>query len=103
MGIIPTDSLPAIVCDVGDRDAVERLYGIKNISPKKPLSILCRGFADIGTYTLGFPVSNVRGRRNTFDMAKRVLPGTVSNSQRQRCCFADASVVFFRLAVDAPL
>ena len=90
VGIIPTDSLPAVVCDVGDRDAVERLYAVKKISPKKPLSILCRGFADIGTYTLGFPVSNVRGRRNTFDIAKQVLPGTVRSIYHQRRLLAPA-------------
>eukprot|EP00803_Ostreobium_quekettii_P009755 evm.model.scf_182.2 EVM.evm.TU.scf_182.2 scf_182:30063-33589(+) len=75
VGIIPTDTLPAVVCDVGDKDAVERLYAAKDLDPKKPLSILCRGFSDIGVYTLGFPVSNVPGRRDTFNLAKQVLPG----------------------------
>ncbi len=47
VGILPTDTFPAFVCDVENRDACERLYDIKRISHKKPLSILCRSFHDV--------------------------------------------------------
>eukprot|EP00884_Botryococcus_braunii_P002762 jgi/Botrbrau1/12487/Bobra.0169s0034.1 len=75
VGIIPTDTYPALVCDVEARNAVERLYVAKGISANKPLSILCRNFSDINTYTLGFPVASSSGREDTFRIARRVLPG----------------------------
>jgi tRNA A37 threonylcarbamoyladenosine synthetase subunit TsaC/SUA5/YrdC len=42
VGIIPTDTLPALVCDPESRSAVMRMYDIKEVSPKKQLSLLCR-------------------------------------------------------------
>ncbi|GAX73974.1 hypothetical protein CEUSTIGMA_g1424.t1 [Chlamydomonas eustigma] len=75
VGIIPTDTLPAIVADLQNRDAVLRLYAVKEMSSKKPLSILCRNFQDISYYTAGFPVSNEPGSRNWFNILRRVLPG----------------------------
>ena len=66
------------MCDIDDKQAVERLYQIKGLSPKKQLSILCRHFQDISTYTLGFPASNQPGQQDTFRLARQVLPGPVS-------------------------
>ena len=77
MGILPTDTYPALVCDISDKNAVEKLYAIKGLSPKKQLSILCRHLQDISTYTLGFPASNVPGQINLFRVARQVLPGPV--------------------------
>ncbi|CAK0735793.1 hypothetical protein CVIRNUC_000640 [Coccomyxa viridis] len=73
MGILPTDSYPALVCDVDAKRAVERLYQAKEMSPSKQLSILCKNFSDIQTYTLGFPTTS--SGQDTFRIAKRVLPG----------------------------
>jgi tRNA A37 threonylcarbamoyladenosine synthetase subunit TsaC/SUA5/YrdC len=42
VGIIPTDTLPALVCDPENRQAVVKLYAAKEMSAKKPLSMLCR-------------------------------------------------------------
>ncbi len=56
VGIIPTDTLPAIVADLENRDAVLKLYAVKEMSSKKPLSILCRNFQDISYYTAGWVV-----------------------------------------------
>lgn len=75
VGVIPTDTVYAIVCDVKNRDAIDRLYRIKNLDPKKPLSILCRNFQDIDTYTLGFPRGNSHGQTNIFRAARQCLPG----------------------------
>lgn len=77
VGIIPTDTLPAVVCDMENNDAVRRLYLVKMMSPKKPLSLLCRGFTDIAKYTTGFPVSNEPGVPDTFSIVKKALPGPV--------------------------
>lgn len=78
VGILPTDTYPALVCDISDKSAVEKLYAIKGLSPKKQLSILCRHLQDISTYTLGFPASNVPGQINLFRVARQVLPGPVN-------------------------
>lgn len=77
VGIVPTDTYPALVCDISDKNAVEKLYAIKGLSPKKQLSILCRNLQDISTYTLGFPASNIAGQIDVFRVARQVLPGPV--------------------------
>ena len=78
VGIIPTDTYPALVCDIESRAAVERIYLIKEMNPHKQLSILCRDLADISHYTLGFPASNLPGQPNWHKLARRLLPGPVS-------------------------
>lgn len=75
VGIIPTDTVYAIVCDLKNRQAIDRLYRIKNMDPMKPLSILCRSFQDIDKYTLGFPRGNSHGQTNVFRAARQSLPG----------------------------
>lgn len=62
-----------------NKDAVRRLYLVKHMNPKKLLSLLCRGFSDIGTYTTGFPVSNEPGVPDMFSIVKKILPGPVTN------------------------
>ena len=59
---------------------MERLYQAKEMSPSKQLSILCKNFSDIQTYTLGFPTTS--SGQDTFRIAKRVLPGPVSPPDR---------------------
>lgn len=75
VGIIPTDSSPALVCDLESKGAVELLYSLKRAAPSKQMSILCRNFADVSKYTLGFPVSNAPGKPDFFRIAKQILPG----------------------------
>lgn len=53
LGIIPTDSLPAVVCDLSNKVAALKLYNAMDLAPKKQLSILVGGFNDISTYTTG--------------------------------------------------
>lgn len=77
VGIIPTDTFPAFVCDLADKDAVQRLYYVKGLSPAQPLSILCAGFADIAAYTQGFPAASAPGQPDLFRLARQVLPGPV--------------------------
>ncbi|KAK9916245.1 hypothetical protein WJX75_000443 [Coccomyxa subellipsoidea] len=73
MGILPTDTYPALVCDIEARKAVERLYAAKGMEPTKQLSILVRNYSDINTYTLGFPSTEMG--QDTFRLARRALPG----------------------------
>lgn len=46
----------------------------------QPLSILCRSFRDIDTYTMGFPRGDGHGHANIFRAVKQCLPGPVRNS-----------------------
>lgn len=75
VGVIPTDSVYAIVCDMNSQSAIERLRRIKSIETSKPLSILCRSFRDIDTYTMGFPRGDGQGGTNIFRAVKHCLPG----------------------------
>jgi len=68
LGVIPTDTVYAFVCDIGSRSAIERLYAVKELSPTKPLSILVRDLAMASEYTRGLPTS-------AFRALKRCLPG----------------------------
>lgn len=77
VGVIPTDTLYAIVCDLKSHSAIERLRRIKNVEPSKPLSILCRSLRDIDTYTTGFPRGDGQGHANIFRAVKHCLPGPV--------------------------
>lgn len=75
VGVIPTDTVYALVCDVKSHSAVDRLRRLKNIEPSKPLSILCHSFHDIDTYTTGFPRGDGQGHANVFRSVKHCLPG----------------------------
>ena len=64
------------MCDVDARQAVERLYAAKDMAPTKQLSIMCRSFADVAEYTLGFPAPQP-GSPDAFRLARQALPGPV--------------------------
>ncbi|XP_039139234.1 uncharacterized protein YciO [Dioscorea cayenensis subsp. rotundata] len=75
VGVIPTDTVYSIVCDLKSHSSIERLRRIKNIRSSKPLSILCHSLQDIDTYTTGFPRGNAQGQANIFRAVKHCLPG----------------------------
>ncbi|KAF8399957.1 hypothetical protein HHK36_015829 [Tetracentron sinense] len=92
VGVIPTDTVYAIVCDLRIHSAIERLRRHRKFKGKEycfflffssdvsvsfmqPLSILCRSFRDIDTYTMGFPRGNDHGQTNIFRAVKHCLPG----------------------------
>ena len=79
LGIIPTDSLPAVVCDLTNKVAAMKLFNVMELAPKKQLSILVGGFNDISTYTTGFPIPTQPGEPDWFGVARRLLPGPVSD------------------------
>ncbi|WVZ92012.1 hypothetical protein U9M48_038111 [Paspalum notatum var. saurae] len=64
VGVIPTDTVYSIVCDLSNNESIERLR-----------SILCRSLRDIDTYTTGFPRGTNQGQANIFRAVKRVIPG----------------------------
>jgi len=96
VGIIPTDTKYAFVADISNAEAVQKLYDIKDAGLNKPLSILCRGFADIDTYTLGFPNNPSPGQPLAFKLAKQCLPGPYTfilpaSKELPKVCLMDKS------------
>lgn len=74
VGIIPTDTFPAIVVDVQNRDAVLKLYAVKELNPKRPLSILCGCVCVHGASTHAASRSWHAGRRGAQGGSGRTLP-----------------------------
>jgi len=68
VGVIPTDTVYAFVCAIHHKRTIERLYQIKKLDLRKPLSILCSDFSMVSQFTRGFPNA-------WFRIAKRCLPG----------------------------
>lgn len=96
VGAIPTDTKYAFVADLTNPEAVQKLYDIKNCGYNKPLSILCRGFADIDAYTTGFPRNAKPGATLPFKLAKSCLPGPYTfilpaSKDLPKVCLADTS------------
>lgn len=70
VGILPTDTSYAFVCNLHSRAGVERIYALKKTPPsvRKPLSLLCRNHSTIQRYT------TVMDKR-TFKVLRSLLPG----------------------------
>jgi tRNA threonylcarbamoyl adenosine modification protein (Sua5/YciO/YrdC/YwlC family) len=66
--VIPTDTVYAYACSLGDRDAPRRLYEIKGMSPAKRLSILVPDIRTASRYVRDIP-------NPVFRTMRRVLPG----------------------------
>jgi tRNA threonylcarbamoyl adenosine modification protein (Sua5/YciO/YrdC/YwlC family) len=68
VGVIPTDTVYAFVCDCSSKKAIERIYSLKNMDPKKPLSMMCKDIRMISQWTRGIP-------NEWYRTIRRVLPG----------------------------
>ena len=73
VGILPTDTFPAFVCDLDNRDAVQRLYQIKGLPASQPLSILCASFRNISEYT---QVTNLDGTAPLANHGRKICAHT---------------------------
>jgi tRNA threonylcarbamoyl adenosine modification protein (Sua5/YciO/YrdC/YwlC family) len=49
---IPTDSSYALVCQLDDKNAVERLRRIRQVNDKHHLTLLCRDLSELATYAM---------------------------------------------------
>ena len=65
--IYPTDTVYGIGCSVENRNAIERIYLIKNQRSDKPFSFVCSDLKNISEYAR---VSNA-----AFKIMKRLIPG----------------------------
>ncbi len=66
--IYPTDTVYAYGCDIKDKHAIERIYRIKKIDKKKPLSFVFSDISSINDY-----VRNISN--DAFKIMKKALPG----------------------------
>lgn len=63
----PTDTVYGLGCDLFNKAAIEKIYWIKQMPRKKPLSFICSDLTHIAEYAR---VSNV-----AYRLMKRLLPG----------------------------
>jgi tRNA threonylcarbamoyl adenosine modification protein (Sua5/YciO/YrdC/YwlC family) len=64
---IPTDSAYALVCQLDDKNAVERLRRIRGVDDKHHLTLLCRDLSEIAQYA--------RVDNTQYRMLKATTPG----------------------------
>jgi tRNA threonylcarbamoyl adenosine modification protein (Sua5/YciO/YrdC/YwlC family) len=63
----PTDTVYGVGCDLFNQDAIRKVYRLKKMEGKKPLSFICSDLKDISRYAY---VSNY-----AYKMMKRLIPG----------------------------
>ena len=64
---LPTDSCYALVCQLDDKAAVERLRRIRGVDEKHHLTLLCRDLSELGVYA--------RVDNRQFRLLKAATPG----------------------------
>ncbi|MCD4784371.1 MAG: threonylcarbamoyl-AMP synthase [Candidatus Eremiobacteraeota bacterium] len=67
VAVFPTDTVYGLGCDLSKKKSIERLYQIKKMPRRKPLSFICSDLKDIAKYA---HVSNM-----AYRLMKRLLPG----------------------------
>ena len=65
--VYPTDTLYGLGCDIHNKSAIEKIYRIKMMDKKKPLSFICYDYSQVAEYA---KISNF-----AFKIMKSILPG----------------------------
>jgi len=65
--VYPTDSSYALGCHIGDKNAMERLARIRNVSNKHNFTLMCRDLSEISSYSM---VDN-----QAYRLMKSLTPG----------------------------
>jgi tRNA threonylcarbamoyl adenosine modification protein (Sua5/YciO/YrdC/YwlC family) len=68
VAVVPTDTVYGLTCSITSTDAIRRIYDLKQMDRKKPLSILIGDMQAVGRYARGVSTPAYR-------VMKRVLPG----------------------------
>jgi len=66
--VMPTDTVYGLTCGITHHDAIRRIYRLKDMDPKKPLSVLVSDMSMVGRFAKGVSTPAYR-------LLKRVLPG----------------------------
>jgi tRNA threonylcarbamoyl adenosine modification protein (Sua5/YciO/YrdC/YwlC family) len=65
--VYPTDSCYALGCQIGDKEAMERIRRIRRLDAKKNFTLVCRDLSEIATYA---KIAN-----ESFRLLKTLTPG----------------------------
>ena len=65
--IYPTDTLYGLAADIENRSAIDRLYSMRRLDPKKPLSLICQDLSQVADYAIM--------QDDCYRFMKRMLPG----------------------------
>ena len=65
--VYPTDTLYGLAADIENRSAIDRLYSLRRLDPKKPLSLICADLPQVGQYAILDD--------DCYRFMRRVLPG----------------------------
>jgi len=65
--VYPTDSIYAVGCRLGDREAIERIRRLRRLDRKHLFTLVCRDLSEIATYA--------RVDNQTYRMIRRMTPG----------------------------
>ena len=66
--IYPTDTVYGLGCSILSKKAMKRIYQIKKMNQKKPLTFICANQTEVQEYTQGIPT-------DVFKLLRRKLPG----------------------------
>ena len=66
--IYPTDTVYGLGCSIFSKKAMKRLYQIKKVNQKQPLTFICANQTEVQEYTQGIPT-------DVFKLLRRKLPG----------------------------
>jgi len=86
--VLPTDTLYGLAADIFQKRAVEKIYRIKGMSRKKPLSFLCHDvaqiseFADLSTQSYRVIRRLAPGAFTFILPAKRIVPKILMSKQK---------------------
>lgn len=65
--VYPTDSCYALGCQIGNKDALQRIRHIRNLDPDHNLTLMCKDLSEISTYA--------RVGNTAFRLMKALTPG----------------------------
>jgi len=68
VAVVPTDTVYGMTCTLGQPRAIERIYALRDLDPKKPLAILFPDLQTVGRFARGISTPAYR-------LMRRVLPG----------------------------
>ena len=66
--IYPTDTVYGLGCSIFSKKAMKRIYQIKKMNERKPLTFICANQTEVQEYTQGIPT-------DVFKLLRRKLPG----------------------------
>jgi len=87
--VFPTDTVYAYGCDIKDKRAIERIYRIKKMDRKKPISFVFSSLSEISAYTRNISDEHFKIMKKAFPgpytfilNASKLVPSIVMTNQK---------------------